>query len=143
MPIPLVTWPGSLSDMLAINALERAGLSYRVAFASPDQHARIAAAASGIGLIGQPLRRLDAPLVVAREYYLPAIAPVRAGIAVRAGFDVAPLQKLMAALGQLAPPEETRQRSSARSASRADTAGFDRRSKSPSASEFAGVQFGE
>jgi DNA-binding transcriptional LysR family regulator len=143
MPIPLVTWPGSLSDMLAIAALERAGLAYRVAFASPDQHARVSAAAAGIGLIGQPLRRLDAPLVVAREYYLPAIAPVRAGIAVRAGFDVAPLQKLMAALGRLAPPEETRQRSSARSASRADTAGFDRRSKSPPASEFAGVQFGE
>jgi DNA-binding transcriptional LysR family regulator len=103
MPIPLVTWPGSLSDMLAISALERAGLAYRVAFASPDQHARIAAAASGIGLIGQPLRRLDAPLVVAREYYLPAIAPVRAGIVVRSGLDTAPLRDLIAVLGKLAP----------------------------------------
>ena len=127
MPIPLVTWPGSLSDMLAIGALERAGLAYRVAFASPDQHARVAAAAAGIGLIGQPLRRLDAPLVVAREYYLPAIAPVRAGIAVRVGFDVAPLQKLTAALGRLVPPtadaergrDHAARRSGARTASRA------------------------
>jgi DNA-binding transcriptional LysR family regulator len=103
MPIPLVTWPGSLSDMLAINALEREGLSYRVAFASPDQHARVAAAAAGIGLIGQPLRRLDAPLIVAREYYLPAIAPVRAGIAIRSGADIAPLRDVIAALGRLAP----------------------------------------
>jgi hypothetical protein len=106
MPIPLVTWPGSLSDMLAINALEREGLSYRVAFASPDQHARVAAAAAGIGLIGQPLRRLDAPLIVAREYYLPAIAPVRAGIAIRSGADTAPLRDVIAALGRLAPSVE-------------------------------------
>lgn len=127
-PIPLVTWPGSLSDMLAIGALERAGLSYRVAFASPDRHARVAAAAAGIGLIGQPLRRLKEPLIVAREYYLPAIAPVRAGIAVRSGFDAAPLRELIAALGRLAPAtEHARPRNGARPAARASAAVFDRR----------------
>lgn len=127
-PIPLVTWPGSLSDMLAIGALERAGLSYRVAFASPDRHARVAAAAAGIGLIGQPLRRLNEPLIVAREYYLPPIAPVRAGIAVRSGFDAAPLRDLIAALGRLAPATEVaRPRNGARSAARASAAVFDRR----------------
>jgi DNA-binding transcriptional LysR family regulator len=126
LPIPLVTWPGSLSDMLAINALERAGLAYRVAFASPDQHARIAATASGIGLIGQPLRRLSAPLVVAREYYLPAIAPVRAGIVVRSGLDAAPLRDLIALLGRLAPVAANAARDDERAVRKAAARSFNR-----------------
>lgn len=107
MPVPLVSWPGSPADMPAIAALGREGLSYRVAFASADHRARIAAAAAGIGLLCLPARQIGEPLVVAQEYYLPAIAPAHAGIVLRqdtgVDIDAAPLRDLLAALGRLAP----------------------------------------
>ena len=107
MPVPLVSCPGSPADMPAIASLGREGLSYRVAFASADHRARIAAATAGIGLLGLPARQIGEPLIVAQEYYLPAIAPAHAGIVLRqdigADIDAAPLQELIAALGRLAP----------------------------------------
>jgi DNA-binding transcriptional LysR family regulator len=71
-PIPLLTWPGQITHELMVQALERKGMIYRIAFSSPDYHARIEAAKAGIGLTLLPKRLVPAPLIAANEYYLPA-----------------------------------------------------------------------
>jgi DNA-binding transcriptional LysR family regulator len=70
-PIPLLTWPGQIVHDVMILALERKGMIYRIAFSSPDYHARIAAATAGIGLTLLPKVLVPAPLIAANEYYLP------------------------------------------------------------------------
>lgn len=100
-PIPLVSWPGSLADYPYVSALDRAGLAYRVVFASADHHARIAAAKAGVGLMGLPVRQIEEPLAAARDYYLPPLAPVRAGIALRPGLTAKEVDQVVDALSRL------------------------------------------
>lgn len=70
-PIPLLTWPGQIIHELMVQALERKGMIYRIAFSSPDFNARIEAAKAGIGLTLLPKRLVPASLMIANEYYLP------------------------------------------------------------------------
>lgn len=70
-PIPLLTWPGQIMHELMVQALERKGMIYRIAFSSPDFHARIEAAKAGIGLTVLPKRLVPSSLMIANEYYLP------------------------------------------------------------------------
>lgn len=70
-PIPLLTWPGQIMHDLMVQALERKGMIYRIAFSSPDFHARIEAAKAGIGLTVLPKRLVPSSLMIANEYYLP------------------------------------------------------------------------
>lgn len=87
-PIPLIDWPRSLSNEVAVRALERAGLAYRFSLGSSDFHATTTAIAAGLGLVAIPAPLLAPPLLRANEYYLPALPAMRAGIYVREGFDV-------------------------------------------------------
>ena len=75
-PIPLLGWPGVVTDDLMIRALENRGLSYRIAFNSSDYQARVAAAEAGLGLTACPLRFLPRSLVQATESYLPELPPL-------------------------------------------------------------------
>jgi DNA-binding transcriptional LysR family regulator len=67
----LLTWPGQIMHELMVQALERKAMIYRIAFSSPDYHARIEAAKAGVGLTVLPKRLLPASLIEANEYYLP------------------------------------------------------------------------
>ena len=119
-PIPLVGWPGSPQDASMMSAIEKAGLAYRFVLTSPDHHVRMSAVAAGIGLMGLPLRMVVPPLVVAREYYLPKLKPVRAVIIVRENFDSSEITPLIDALKALAPPRRPKA-SASRSAEPAAT----------------------
>jgi DNA-binding transcriptional LysR family regulator len=72
-PIPLLTWPGQITHDLMVQALDRKGMIYRIAFSSPDYHARIEAAKAGIGLALLPKRLIPSSLMIANEYYLPTL----------------------------------------------------------------------
>jgi DNA-binding transcriptional LysR family regulator len=120
-PIPLIGWPGSPQDASMMSAIEKAGLAYRFALSSPDHHVRISAVAAGIGLMSLPLRMVVPPLVVAKEYYLPKLMPVRAVIIVRENFDPSVITPLIDALKALAPPRRLKT-SAARDAEPAATA---------------------
>ena len=76
-PVPLLTWPGQIMHELMVQALERKGMVYRIAFSSPDYHARIEAAKAGLGLTVLPKRLVPASLIVADEYYLPTCGTPR------------------------------------------------------------------
>lgn len=85
-PIPLLTWPGQITHELMIQALERKGMIYRIAFSSPDYHARLEAAKAGVGLTLLPKRMVPAPLIAAHEYYLPTPTVPKMYLCVRSGF---------------------------------------------------------
>ena len=102
-PIPLVSWPGGILDRLAVEALEKAGLTYRVVFASADYEARVAAVRARVGLMAVPLRRVPESLVTAKEYYLPPLDPLPAGILLRPERRDIKDHQVIAALRSLAP----------------------------------------
>lgn len=103
-PIPLIGWPGSPQDASMISAIEKAGLAYRFVVTSADHHVRVAAVAAGIGVMGLPLRQLVPPLIVAKEYYLPKLKPLRAAIVVRHNFNTSEITPLIDVLKELALP---------------------------------------
>ena len=90
---------------MMINAIEKAGLAYRVMFTSIDHHARVLAAANGIGLMPFPRRFVGEPLMIASEYYLPELRYVRVGLFVRSGSDDAKITALVGKLRALSPSE--------------------------------------
>ena len=83
-PIPILTHPGN--DWI-IPTLTKHGLSYKIVFNTPDNHARFIAVKAGIGLTAVPTRTVPPDLVVAKEYYLPPLPPVRALLCERVGLD--------------------------------------------------------
>ncbi len=102
-PIPLVCWPGGVADQPPLLALERAQLAYRVVFTSADYHARMAAAAAGIGLLGISRRHVGKSLIVAKEHYLPPLPPIRVVICVRSGVPMTKVGAIVKLLEKLAP----------------------------------------
>ena len=87
-PVPIVGGPGSVSDRLCITALRRAGIDYSVAFTGADRSLCHAAVLAGIGLMAASERSIEvSKLCVAREYYLPPLPELRAGIYLADGFD--------------------------------------------------------
>jgi DNA-binding transcriptional LysR family regulator len=84
-PIPLLTWPGQIVHDVMVQALERKGMIYRIAFSSPDYHARIEAAMAGIGLTMLPKGLVPTPLIAATDYYLPKLATPKLALCAREG----------------------------------------------------------
>ncbi|AMN39617.1 LysR family transcriptional regulator [Rhodoplanes sp. Z2-YC6860] len=105
LPLPVISWPGTQTDTPFINALEHAGIGYSVVFSSSDLHARLTAAAHGLGLMALPQRKIDGRLVVATEYYLPRIKPMQVGIAIRRGLEHKVVESIAAKLRMLAPTQ--------------------------------------
>jgi DNA-binding transcriptional LysR family regulator len=102
-PIPLVSWPGGILDRLSVEALEKAGLTYRVVFASADYEARIAAVKARVGLMALPSRKVPDGLVIAKEYYLPALDSLPAGVMVRRDYSILKNHPAIEALRSIAP----------------------------------------
>ena len=70
-PVPIVSWPGSMSDRLVGEALGKAGIDYTVTFTASDLSTRLAAVAAGLGVMVLPERVLGMDVCVAGEL-LPA-----------------------------------------------------------------------
>lgn len=103
--VPLIGWPGRLSDRVAITALERAGVSYRTAFTSPDLSLRQAAVLAGIGLMATSYRSMKVSnLLIAREYYLPALPELHGGIYLSDSIDPKQRETVLGALESVLRP---------------------------------------
>jgi DNA-binding transcriptional LysR family regulator len=83
-PIPILTHPRN--DWI-IPTLTKHGLSYKIVFNTPDNHARFAAVRAGIGLTAVPTRTVPTDVVVAKEYYLPNLPTVRTLLCERPGLE--------------------------------------------------------
>jgi DNA-binding transcriptional LysR family regulator len=86
-PIPLLSWPYGISDQIAIEAMEGAGLSYSIVFVASDLGAHLAALRSGIGYVALPERIVPSDLKIAREHFLPRLPVCKAGVYVNVERD--------------------------------------------------------
>jgi DNA-binding transcriptional LysR family regulator len=112
-PIPLIGWSGIVADQPMIQALENAGLSYRIVFTSADHHARTMAVAAGIGLMGVPLSEALGNLVLAKEYYLPPMRKLRIAVFLGPRAEREIVADIVDALKRLAAKRSARQRTGA------------------------------
>jgi DNA-binding transcriptional LysR family regulator len=85
-PVPILSYPSNLTYSLMIKALANSGTPYRIAFNSADNQARFEAARAGIGITVYPARFDCSPLIHAREYYLPKLAPIKVVLCARNDF---------------------------------------------------------
>lgn len=102
-PIPLVSWPGTYPDRLAVQTLEENRMSFFVAFSAPELSARSAAVAAGLGVMVSSLRNMTPEMEIVRSG-LPGLPLNKTGIFAREGLDLRPLAPLLSALTEeLAP----------------------------------------
>ncbi len=87
MPVPLVGWPGSLSDRIAIPLLNSAGLRHVVTFTSQDHSARVSAQVARLGFMVVTERCLKSGIEIARESFLPQLPVLKVGLYMRDGLD--------------------------------------------------------
>jgi DNA-binding transcriptional LysR family regulator len=87
-PVPLVSWPHGLSDRIAVEAFQRAGTKYAIAFVGQDRSVCRAAVAAGLGVMVATERSVrTSKLNAARDFYLPPLPDIRSGIYAREGLD--------------------------------------------------------
>jgi DNA-binding transcriptional LysR family regulator len=104
-PVPLVGWPGSLSDRMCMAALQRSDIAHSVVFTAHDRSIRKAAVLAGLGLMAASERSIEvSKLGIARDYYLPPLPNVRVGVYLREGFDTKLGERVAAALEQVLRP---------------------------------------
>lgn len=106
-PIPLVAWPGSFPHRMAVEALQSGGMQFYISFSAPDFSARLAAAASGLGVLVVLERILSSELEVIHEE-LPSLPDNQTGLFAREGLDLSRVEPVLQKLKQaLAPPHST------------------------------------
>jgi DNA-binding transcriptional LysR family regulator len=133
-PIPLVSWPGTYPDRLALEALEQNKMSFFVAFSAPELSARSAAVAAGLGVMVSSLRNMTPEMEIVRDG-LPKLPINKTGLFAREGLDLGPLAPLLRMLTKELEPG----RLAARTNHSAKTAAFRRpgsRSRSGMRDEF-------
>ena len=104
-PIPVVGWPGTLSERLATKLLADAHMTYNVVFTGADHASRKAAVAAGLGMMLMMRRAMTADVVIATEPFLPSCPIVKTGIYAREGLNLRRIMPLVQILeGLLRPP---------------------------------------
>ena len=101
-PVPLIGWPDLIFDQISIKLLESSGIAYRLAFTSFERMSRLMAVRAGLGVMLVPDWSVSEGLVVAKEYYLPPLPPIEAGIVSSASADPDRIKSAVAMLEVLA-----------------------------------------
>jgi DNA-binding transcriptional LysR family regulator len=104
-PLPLISWPSTLSDRVVIDACERSGVTYSVAFVSADQLARSLAVQGGLGLMAMAERTVPPKMKIARDHYLPALPKVTGGIYLREALDRGAVEPMLQVLNAIFNPD--------------------------------------
>jgi DNA-binding transcriptional LysR family regulator len=113
--IPIQSWPYGVSDQLAIESLENAGLAYSIVFTAADFSAHLAALRSGLGYVVLPQRLVPPDMKIAREYFLPVLPPCSTGIYVNSEKDTRKLRNVAARMADLLRPQASSQEIAAES----------------------------
>jgi DNA-binding transcriptional LysR family regulator len=110
-PIPLVSWPGTNPDRVAVASLQEHGMSFFIAFSAPEYAARAAAVSSGLGVMPASIRNITPEMEIVREG-LPRLPNIAGGIFAREGLDLRPLSGLLRALTETLSPRPLSERMS-------------------------------
>ncbi|HXD13418.1 MAG TPA: hypothetical protein VNU65_04505, partial [Xanthobacteraceae bacterium] len=102
-PIPLISWPGTTGDRVAVELLEGSGMQFFVAFSAPEFSARLAAVAAGLGVLATQARCIIPGIEIVRDG-LPALPANKAGIYARDGLNLDRHAPLLRTLTDLLVP---------------------------------------
>jgi hypothetical protein len=111
-PIPLISWPGTTGDRVAVELLEGRGMHFFVAFSAPEFSARLAAVAAGLGVLATQARCIIPGIEIVRDG-LPALPANKAGIYARDGLNLDRHAPLLRTLMDLLVPHEATERTPA------------------------------
>jgi DNA-binding transcriptional LysR family regulator len=78
--VPLINWFNSLQDQIVVTACDHADVRYSVEFVSDQFSALMEATNLRLGYVCLTERRVPHGLKIAKDYYLPKLPPMRAGI---------------------------------------------------------------
>ena len=102
-PIPLISWPGTTGDRVAVEMLEARGMHFFVAFPAPEFSARLAAVAADLGVLVTQARCIIPGIEIVRDG-LPALPVNKAGIYARDGLNLDRHAPLLRTLTDLLVP---------------------------------------
>ena len=104
-PVPLVGYPGTLSQRLATKVLSDAQIPFVFTFTGADNTSRKAAVAAGQGLMLMMERAMTPDVMVANEAFLPPAPTVKTGIYARQGLNTKRIVPLLQKLESLLRPQ--------------------------------------
>jgi DNA-binding transcriptional LysR family regulator len=111
-PMPLISWPGTTGDRVAVELLEDSGMHFFVAFSAPEFSARLAAVAAGLGVLTMQARNVIPGIEVVRDG-LPPPPSNKAGIYARDGLELEQHATLLRTLTNLLVPHPLSESASA------------------------------
>jgi LysR substrate binding domain len=111
-PIPLISWPGTTGDRVAVELLQDRGLHFFVAFSAPEFSARLAAVAAGLGVLTMQARGVIPGIEIVRDG-LPELPANKAGIYARDGLELERHAPLLRTLTDLLVPHPLSESASA------------------------------
>ena len=103
-PVPLLSWPNSLSDSLAIASLAQSDTSYIVALVAYDLTTHLSAMRAGLGVCALPQRLVPKDLRTAGLHFLPPLPLARSGVLVNEGLPQQEARLLREAIEEVMPP---------------------------------------
>ena len=115
VPIPLISWPGTTGDRVAVQLLQDSGMHFFVAFSAPEFSARLAAVAAGLGVLTMQARNVIPGIEIVRSG-LPELPANKAGIYARDGLDLDQHAPLLRTLTDLLMPHPLSESASAHAA---------------------------
>jgi DNA-binding transcriptional LysR family regulator len=99
-PVPLVSYPGSMSDQFAVMALRQARVPFMTVFTSSELNLRFAAVIAGLGVMVSASRAMSSQMTVTTEAPLPKLPGILAGIYLRDGLTARQIKPLLAVLSE-------------------------------------------
>jgi DNA-binding transcriptional LysR family regulator len=102
-PIPLISWPGTTGDRVAVELLRNSGMPFFVSFSAPEFSARLAAVAAGLGVLATQARCIMPGIDIVRDG-LPELPANTAGIYARDGLPLDRHEPLLRTLKDLLMP---------------------------------------
>lgn len=104
-PVPLLSWPGSVADQLAMDAFSGSDTPHIVSLVAKDLATHVAALRAGIGVSILPQRVVPADLKVAELHFLPPLPPLKSAILVNEGLQHDEASSLRGGIAEVMPPD--------------------------------------
>jgi DNA-binding transcriptional LysR family regulator len=105
MPLPYVSWPGTLPDRIAAPLLREHGIAFQIGFSSPSPALRTAAVEAGVGVYPNFERTMVPGLQVAADGFLPKLPLVETGLFARQGLNLRRLADFLSTLVAAVAPK--------------------------------------
>jgi DNA-binding transcriptional LysR family regulator len=104
--IPLVSWPGTHPDRLALRLFQQHGMQYTIAFSAPDPALRRAAVVAGLGILPCIERVMTEGMEIVHAG-LPALPEIKTGIFAREGLNLRRLAPFLRILQEAFAPRRS------------------------------------